>query len=136
LHQEGKTSSITLPRIQALECLGFEWKPISRRHGRSQNSNLDDDVTSARVRAVESIGAKQPCGVKMLSMVEKSAIIKSTSLSNPKNTTGRAESTSTLCQVEVDEMDSLYDERDLDGSPSKQDMMQETWLASYGTIFG
>jgi hypothetical protein len=26
LHQEGKTSPITLPRIQALERLGFEWK--------------------------------------------------------------------------------------------------------------
>jgi Holliday junction resolvasome RuvABC DNA-binding subunit len=142
LHQEGKTSSITLPRIQALESLGFEWKPISRMQGKTIKSNLDDDVTSARVRAVESIGIKQPYGVKMLSMVEKSATIKSTSLSNLKNPTGRAKSTSTLCQVEaqkrksVDGVHSLSDETDLDGSPSKQDMMQQTWLASYGTIFG
>jgi hypothetical protein len=26
LHQEGRTSQITLPRIQALESLGFEWR--------------------------------------------------------------------------------------------------------------
>jgi hypothetical protein len=29
LHQEGKTSPITLPRIQALESLGFVWDPLS-----------------------------------------------------------------------------------------------------------
>jgi hypothetical protein len=66
LHLKGKTSAINLPRIQALERLGFEWKPlISRGHGITKNSNLDDDVTSARERAVESIGIKQPYGVKM-----------------------------------------------------------------------
>jgi hypothetical protein len=126
-HQKGKTSPITLPRIQALERLGFEWEPsISRRRQRiAKKASIDNDVTSARERAVESIGIKQPYGVKMLSMAERSATIKSTSLSNPKNPTGRAKATSTLCQVEaqkrkpVDGGDSLSDETDLDGSSSK-----------------
>jgi hypothetical protein len=42
LHQEGKASQITLPRIQALDRLGFEWKPsISRRRGITKQANLD-----------------------------------------------------------------------------------------------
>jgi hypothetical protein len=41
LHQEGKTSQITLPRIEALERLGFEWKPSSsRRRGTTKKANL------------------------------------------------------------------------------------------------
>jgi hypothetical protein len=41
-HQEGKTSRITLPRIQALERLGFDWKPsISRRQGKTKEAGLD-----------------------------------------------------------------------------------------------
>jgi hypothetical protein len=52
LHPEGKTSEIILPRIQAWDSLGFEWETsISRRQG-TAISNLDDDVTSARERAV------------------------------------------------------------------------------------
>jgi hypothetical protein len=42
LHLKGKISSISLPRIQALERLGFEWKPsISRREGITKKANLD-----------------------------------------------------------------------------------------------
>jgi hypothetical protein len=60
-HIKGETSQITLPRTQALDSLGFEWKPsISRRQGITKKSNVDDDVTSARERAVESIGIQQP----------------------------------------------------------------------------
>jgi hypothetical protein len=41
-HQEGKTSRITLPRIQALERLGFDWKPsISRWQGKTKKAGLD-----------------------------------------------------------------------------------------------
>jgi hypothetical protein len=82
-------------------------------------------VTSERERAVESIGIKQPYGVKRLAVVENSATIKSTSLSDPNNPTGTAKSTSTLLQVEaqkrklVDGVDSRFDETDLDGPPSK-----------------
>jgi hypothetical protein len=36
LHREGKRSQITLPRIQALERLGFEWKLSIRRGAESQ----------------------------------------------------------------------------------------------------
>jgi hypothetical protein len=55
LHQEGKTSQMTLPRIQALIRLGFEWKTsISRWQETLKKSKLDDDVTSARERTVES----------------------------------------------------------------------------------
>jgi hypothetical protein len=126
LHLKGKISSMTLPRIEALERLGFEWKPsISRTQGTTKKSNLDDDVTSARERAVESAGIKQTYGVKMLAAVKKAATIMSTSLSNPNNPTGRAKSTSTLFQVEaqkqklVNGVDSLSDETELVGSPSK-----------------
>jgi hypothetical protein len=42
LHLKGETSQITLPRIQALERLGFEWKPsISRRQGKTKKASLD-----------------------------------------------------------------------------------------------
>jgi hypothetical protein len=41
----------------------------------SQARDNEESVTSARERAVESIGTKQPYGVKMLSMLEKAATI-------------------------------------------------------------
>jgi hypothetical protein len=42
LHQEGRTSQITLPRIKALESQGFEWKPsICRRQGMTKKANLE-----------------------------------------------------------------------------------------------
>jgi acetolactate synthase regulatory subunit len=56
LHLKGKASPITLPRIRALERLGFEWKTsITRRQETMKKSNLDVDVTSARERAAESL---------------------------------------------------------------------------------
>jgi hypothetical protein len=54
LHVQGKKSSMTLSRIQALESLGFEWKPsISRRKEISKKPSLDDDATRNRERATE-----------------------------------------------------------------------------------
>jgi hypothetical protein len=53
LHLEGKISPITLPRINALESLGFEWKPsISCMQGTPNKPKLDNDSTLARERAV------------------------------------------------------------------------------------
>jgi hypothetical protein len=54
---KGKASQITLSRIQALESLGFEWKPsigIGRGKGTPKTPSLDDDArrshkTSAKV---------------------------------------------------------------------------------------
>jgi hypothetical protein len=44
-HLEGNKSSITLPRIQALESLGFEWKPsIGQGNETRKKSSLDDDA--------------------------------------------------------------------------------------------
>jgi hypothetical protein len=55
LRSEGKTSPMTLPRIQALERLGFEWKPHnSHKKGTPKNPSLADDATRVRVRAVEA----------------------------------------------------------------------------------
>jgi hypothetical protein len=55
LHLEEKTSPMTLPRIQALESLGFEWKPYnSHKKGTPKNLSLDDDATRVRVKAVEA----------------------------------------------------------------------------------
>jgi hypothetical protein len=50
LHVEGKPSPMTLSRIQALESVGFEWKPCSGR-GKGKPS-LDDDATRVRERAM------------------------------------------------------------------------------------
>jgi hypothetical protein len=45
LHLKGETSFVTLPRIQALESLGFEWKLSIGRGKRTRNKpNLDDDA--------------------------------------------------------------------------------------------
>jgi hypothetical protein len=41
----------------------------------NEESKPRHDVTSARERTVESIRINQPCGVKMLSVVGKSATI-------------------------------------------------------------
>jgi hypothetical protein len=102
LHLKGKTSQITLPRIEALERLGFEWGSRGTAYGEiTKKSKLDDDVTSAREKALEWIGIKQPYGVKMAAVVKESATIKLTSLSNPKNPTGTVKSTSTLFPVEA-----------------------------------
>jgi hypothetical protein len=53
LHLKGKISQITLPRIHALERLGFEWKPSTRRgKGTPEKTSLDKDATRVRERAV------------------------------------------------------------------------------------
>jgi hypothetical protein len=53
LHLKGKTSSISLPRIQALERLGFEWKPSSsRRRGKTKKTNLGAAAPPVRGRTV------------------------------------------------------------------------------------
>jgi hypothetical protein len=45
LHLKGETSFITLPRIQALESLGFEWKlSIGRGERTRKKPSLDDDA--------------------------------------------------------------------------------------------
>jgi hypothetical protein len=55
LHVEGKTSSMTLSRIQKLESLGFEWKPsISRKKGNQKKPSLDDDATRAHKKPANS----------------------------------------------------------------------------------
>jgi hypothetical protein len=54
LHLRGKTSQMTLPHIQALESLSFEWKPSSvRGKGTPEIQSLDDDTTRVRERAVD-----------------------------------------------------------------------------------
>jgi hypothetical protein len=47
LHLEGKTSKMTLDRIQALEGLGFEWRLSGQGKGTRQNPSLDDDTRCA-----------------------------------------------------------------------------------------
>jgi hypothetical protein len=48
LQLEGKKSPVTVPRIQALESLGFEWKPsIGRDDKTPQKPSLDDNARCA-----------------------------------------------------------------------------------------
>jgi hypothetical protein len=55
LHSEGKKSQMTLPRIKALESLGFEWKlATSRRKGTPRNSSLDDDARLVKKKPTNS----------------------------------------------------------------------------------
>jgi hypothetical protein len=57
LHVKGKTSQMTLPRIQALESLSFRWKLYNGRGtGQSKKASLDEDedATGFCVRAVEA----------------------------------------------------------------------------------
>jgi hypothetical protein len=123
LHLEGKRSQqMTLPRIQALESLGFEWE---KRKGTPKKPSLDEDATRVRERAVEAPEYVQQRSLKKISAIEKSAAIKSRSLSNPKDPTGMAKSTSTSSGVEpqnikrVEAGDERFDETDLDGTPSE-----------------
>jgi hypothetical protein len=126
LYLEGKRSQITLPRIQELESLGFEWKPsIGRRKETPKIPSLDDDTTSLRERALVAPEYTQQHGLKKTSAVEKSAAIKSTSLLNPNSPSGMAKATSTSSRVEpkhikrVEVGDALFDETDLDSSLSE-----------------
>jgi hypothetical protein len=61
LHLKGIISQITLPRIHALERLGFEWKPSTRRRkGRPHKTSLDNNATRVRERAVGAPRQPQP----------------------------------------------------------------------------
>jgi hypothetical protein len=54
LHLAGKTTWMTLSRIQELDSMGFEWKPSARRgKGAPKKPSLDNDDTRVRKRAVE-----------------------------------------------------------------------------------
>jgi hypothetical protein len=126
LHVKGKKSFMTLSRIQALESLGFEWKPsIFRGKGTPKKPSPDGNATRVRKTAVQSPEHMQQHSLKKLSAVEKAAAIKSTSLWSPKNQTGMAKSASTSSKVEpkqnkrVEAGDARFDETDLDGSPSE-----------------
>jgi hypothetical protein len=55
LHLEGNKSFITLPRIQALESLDFEWTPsISRGIGTRKKPSLDEDERRAHKKSANS----------------------------------------------------------------------------------
>jgi hypothetical protein len=126
MRAEGKALQITLPRIQALESLGFDWKPsISRAKGTPRKASLGDDATRVRERTTESPEDMQQHSLKKISVVEKPEAIKSRSLSNPKHPTGMAKSNSASSRVEpkkyerMETGDARFDETDLDGSPSE-----------------
>jgi hypothetical protein len=92
-HLKGKTSSMTLPRIHALESLSFEWQPsIGQGKGTPKKPSSNDASMRVRERAVEPpkhMLHKSRVSMKTIS-VETSAAIKSISLSNQKNATGMA----------------------------------------------
>jgi hypothetical protein len=97
LHKEGKTSTMTLSRIQELESLGFEWKDRTGRTTRNpKKPSLDDGMTRARDRAVEA-----PDHVQTMAQAQEDlsgreicrVAITSTSPLSPKNPTGMAKST-------------------------------------------
>jgi hypothetical protein len=125
LRREGKISQITLPRIQALESLGFEWRPsISRRKGPPKKPSLDDDddATDVCERAIEAPEHRPLRSHKKIAVIEKSAAIKSTSLSKANNPTGKAKSTSTSPKFEPitlrsEKAGEAQYKMDLDGSP-------------------
>jgi hypothetical protein len=55
LHSKGKKSQMTLPRIQALESMGFEWKlAISPRKGTPKNPSLDDEARPVQKKPTNS----------------------------------------------------------------------------------
>jgi hypothetical protein len=124
LYLEEKKSSMTLSRTRDLENLGFEWNPsLSKWKRETKKPSLDDDATRIRERVMESPEYMQQHSLKNNSVAEKSTAIKSTSLSNPKNPTGVAKSTSTSSRVEpqniwsVEAEDTQFDEMNPDGSP-------------------
>jgi hypothetical protein len=125
-HLEGKTSQITLSRIQALESLGFEWKAsINHRKGTPKKPSLNDDAIRVSERASVAPEHTQQLSLKKISAIKKSAAIKSTSLSNPKIPIGMAKSTSTSSRVEPQTIkrmeggEARFDETDPPGLPSK-----------------
>jgi hypothetical protein len=56
LHVKGKPSHMTIPRIQALESLSFDWKPSSSwGKGTPKEASIDDNATYVRERIVEEL---------------------------------------------------------------------------------
>jgi hypothetical protein len=94
---KGKRSFITLPRIQALERIGFEWEPaIANKKRKMAESIVDHDVTRAREGNVKSRKyEEQASTMKNLAALEESAALELISLSNLMNPTVPAKSTST-----------------------------------------
>jgi hypothetical protein len=112
-------SPMTTFRIQELENLGFNWRP-GRKKETPRKRSRNDGATRVRERAVESPEHMQQHSLKKIAAITKSAAIKSTPLSKPKNPTGMAKATSTSTQVEAKKMrgveagDARFDETDLD----------------------
>jgi hypothetical protein len=150
LYLEGKTSPMTLSRLQALENLGFEWEsstgpgkgtpkkprkgtpkkprkgtPKKPRKGTPKKPRPDDDTKHIREKAGGASKHMQQHSLKKISAVEISAAIKLASLSNPKNPTGMAKSTSPTSRVKLQKFrrlkarDALFDATDLDAPPSE-----------------
>jgi hypothetical protein len=69
LHLVGKTSPMTLSRIQELENLGVEWKPHnSRKKGNPKKPSLDDDTTLVREqrhKLKKTSAAEKSVGIKL-----------------------------------------------------------------------
>jgi hypothetical protein len=123
LHLEGKRSSMTLSRIQALESLSFEWQSlINQGKGIPKKPSPDDDAKRVCEKALEAPEHMQQHRLRKISALEKSAAIKSTS---PLNPTGMAKSTSTSPRVKpqnnkrVETGDALFDKSDFDSPPSE-----------------
>jgi hypothetical protein len=126
LKVEGKSSPMTPFRIQALNKLGFEWKPtLSRKQGTLQKSCGDEDMRPVHDRAVKSPKHAQQHNVKKTTVVNKPATNKLTSRSKPNKSTGIAKSTLTSFRLgpqktwHVEAGDAGFDETDLDDSPSE-----------------
>jgi hypothetical protein len=108
------------PKKPSLNDDDDEWKPSLI--GGERKRTLDDDATRVREMAVE---APEHVLLHRVAAVENSVAIKSTSLSNRKNSTGTAKATSTSSRVEsanrkrVESGAARFDETDLDSSPSE-----------------
>jgi hypothetical protein len=98
---------------------------MSCMQGEPNKPNLDTDATRVRERTTESPEHMQQHSPKNISAVEKSAVIKSTSLSNQKGLTRTVNATSTSSRVgpqktkRVEAGDARLDETDFDGPISK-----------------
>jgi hypothetical protein len=103
LQQEGKKSQMSLARIQALKRLNSEWKsPIGWGEGtpkKPKASTMTRCLFARRPWMYQSM-CKEQHRLKRISALEIFAAIKPTSLSDPKNPTGMAKSTSRTSQVE------------------------------------
>jgi hypothetical protein len=129
LQLEGKSSPMTPFRIQALNKMDFEWKPtFSHRQGLPKKPRVDDDTGRVRERTMKSQMHTQQHSLEKTTAANKSAAIKSSSRSRPKNPTKMGKSTSTSSRVEsqnirhVDAGDVRFDKTDRDDSPSELEM--------------